>query len=460
MTDGILGSSFRDPSGFLFEREGILYRHVDASYAPHYDALMGSGLYRELTERGLLVPHELAEGVPSPAGEAHAILRPERVPFVSYPYEWAFSQLKDAALTTLRVQDCALRHGMTLKDASAYNVQFVRGRPVFIDTLSFETLREGRPWVGYRQFCQHFLAPLALMAYRDVGLSRLLRLHLDGIPLGLARSLLPLRAWLNVHLWLHVRLHARYQRRYEGDAGAMARARPATERSRLHLNAALRAAMERLDWKPEGTEWAAYYEGDSYSEKAADHKRRWIEAALDQAAPRRVWDLGANTGRFSRLASDRGIPTLAFDVDPACVERSYREARAAGEEHLLPLLLDLTNPSPALGFAHGERASLLERRSADLVMALALVHHLAIGNNVPLDRVAAYLAALGPRLLIEFVPRGDPKVDRLLATREDVFRDYTREGFERAFGLAYEIEAAEPLEDSERILYRMRRRAA
>ena len=191
MSDGALGASFRDPSGFVFEREGVIYRQINRSYAPHYEQLMHSGLYAELTGEHLLIPHEEAAGVTSESGDAHLTLRPERVAFISHPYEWSFSQLKDAALTTLRVQQTAMRFGMTLKDASAYNVQFHRGRPILIDTLSFEIYREGAPWVAYRQFCQHFLAPLALMAHRDPRLGRLLAVHLDGVPLDLARSLLP-----------------------------------------------------------------------------------------------------------------------------------------------------------------------------------------------------------------------------------------------------------------------------
>jgi hypothetical protein len=458
MTDGVLGASFRDPSGFVFERDGVLYRQINRSYGPHYDQLMSSGLYAELNGSGLLIPHEEVAKIDSPDGDPYLTIRPQRVAFVSYPYEWCFSQLRDAALATLRVQRAALRFGMTLKDASAYNIQFHEGRPTLIDTLSFEEYREGSPWVGYRQFCQHFLAPLALMAYRDVRLARLLRAHLDGVPLDLTRALLPARAWLNVHLLLHVRVHARYQSRYQADAEAAAKARPLSKRSFGNLLTALESAVSKLKWKPEGSEWADYGSGDSYSAASAEHKRALVSEYLEALAPREIWDLGANTGEFSRIASDRGIRTVAFDIDPACVERNYRQVRRDAETRLLPLVLDLANPSPALGWAHDERASLLERRSADAVMALALVHHLAIANNLPLPRVAAFFAELAESLIVEFVPKSDPKVRILLATRRDIFPDYAQEGFEAAFAPHFEIEAATPIADSERTLYRMRRR--
>jgi hypothetical protein len=419
---------------------------------------MGSGLYAELTRAGLLLPHEEVDAAPPLPQIAHRVLRPEALPFVSYPYEWCFSQLRDAALATLDVQRAALAHGMTLRDASAYNVQFLRGRPVFIDTLSFGRAAEGAPWVGYRQFCQHFLAPLALAARRDIRLLELLRIHLDGIPLDLAVALLPWRAWANVHLLVHLRVHARYQRRYAGDPQGAARARPMTRAAQENLITALAAATGRLRFDPAATPWVDYTEGDSYAAAALEHKRKIVEELLTEIAPGEVWDLGANTGEFSRIAAARGIRCVAFDADFACVEQCYRRGRRDGETLVLPLRLDLTNPSPDQGWAHEERASLAKRASADAVMALALVHHLAIANNVPLARIAAFFARLAPHAIVEFVPKSDPKVAVLLATREDVFPDYTEEGFEAAFRREYEIERKIPVEGSDRVLYRLRRR--
>jgi hypothetical protein len=215
VTGSALPSSFRDPSGFVFVRDGVLYRQVNRVHREHYDRLMASGLYERLATDGLLVPHEEDDAVPAAPDLAYKVLRPERVPFVSYPYEWCFGQLKAAALATLAIQRTALDFGMSLRDASAYNIQFLQGKPTHIDTLSFETLREGEPWVAYRQFCQHFLAPLVLSRYRDARLGQLSRVHLDGIPLDLATGLLPWRARLHPPLLLHLFLHARRQRRHE-----------------------------------------------------------------------------------------------------------------------------------------------------------------------------------------------------------------------------------------------------
>ena len=209
-------SSFRDPDGFLFAAGNILYRQVNLAYRNHYDRLMGSGLFQELGKKDLLISHTETDMARKFSHDAYKIIRPEVVPFISYPYEWCFDQLKDAALATLQIQKCALDFGMTLKDASAYNIQFFHGKPKLIDTLSFEIYKEGSPWIAYRQFCQHFLAPLALMSYRDVRLSQLMRIYIDGIPLDLASSLLPFRAFLRPSLWAHIRLHAGMQRRFAG----------------------------------------------------------------------------------------------------------------------------------------------------------------------------------------------------------------------------------------------------
>jgi len=453
-------SSFRDPSGFLFRREGELYRQVNRAYASDYDRLMQSGLYEELTRRRLLIPHQESAGEAQLPEIAYKVIRPEPVAFISYPYEWSFGQLKDAALTTRKIQKRALQHNMTLKDASAYNIQFHHGRPTLIDTLSFEAYQEGRPWVAYRQFCQHFLAPLALMAYRDVRLSQLLRVYIDGVPLDLAAEMLPRRAFLRLPLLMHIRLHAASQKRYAGEATTASQPAAAkmTRAALLGLIESLESGIQGLRWTPGGSAWNDYYDFHNYSEAGLEAKERLVEQFIERIQPKNVWDLGANTGRFSRVASRRKIPTIAFDIDPGAVEQNYRQCVAEKETCLLPLLADLTNPSPAIGWQNQERQSLLERGPADAVLALALVHHLAIANNTPLERVAEFFARAGRRLIIEFVPKSDSQVQKLLASREDIFPNYTREGFEAAFAQYFDVQAAEEVTDSERVLYLMARK--
>jgi ribosomal protein L11 methylase PrmA len=448
------GASFRDPSGFLFVRDGTLFRQVNQSYRATFDQLEQSGLYAELVEAGLLISHALADVAPAEPKAAALVLRPDPVAFISYPYEWSFSQLQDAALATLDLQQRALARGLSLKDASAYNIQFHRGRPLLIDTLSFEVYREGDPWVAYRQFCQHFLAPLALMSRRDIRLGQLLRLSIDGVSLDLAVRLLPWKARLNFGLLTHLYLHAAGQRRFAGAEVRTARGTRRVSRTGfLGLIDNLRRTVAGLRWDPGRTDWAEYETMHNYSPAALEAKRRLVAEYLERIRPSSLWDLGANTGAFSRVASGRGIATISFDVDPSAVETNYRGVRASGEANLLPLLIDLTNPSPAQGWHHAERLSLQQRGPADAVMALALVHHLAIGNNVPLPQVASFLADLGRWVIVEFVPKSDSQVKRLLAARDDIFSDYNVEGFERAFSGAFELRRHEPIAESERTLY-------
>ena len=458
MTDraAAVPGSFRDPSGFVFERDGRLFRQVNPVHSQHYDLLMSSGLYEALTGEGLLVPHREADE-PGFTGEAYRVLEPERIAFVSNPYEWCFGQLKAAALLTLRVQGLALDRGMSLRDASAFNVQFRGARPVLIDTLSFERVPQDRPWVAYRQFCQHFLAPLALMSYGDPRLNGLFRSFIDGVPLDLAIALLPRRARFRPSLQLHLFSHARSQARYQRRGGVpRGKDRTFSPRAFRGLLESLRSAVRALDWSPGRTTWSDYYKDrESYTDQAFEHKLELVEELVAKADPTDVWDLGGNVGVFARMASSRGVPTVCLELDPAAVELNYRKAVEDDDRTLLPLVMDLTNPSPGIGWEGRERPSLAERGPAELGMALALVHHLAVGNNVPLPRVASFLADLCRNLIVEFVPKEDPMVQEMLALREDVFPHYTREGFEQAFGERFRIERREEVRDSVRTLYLM-----
>ena len=364
-----LVSSFRDPGGFLFTREGVLYRQVNQVCAEDYTRLMDSGLYEKLVKAGLLIPHTESDTQPADDKWAFKVLCPEVVPFISYPYEWSFGQLQDAALVTLSIQKRALRLGMSLKDASAYNIQFYKGKPVLIDTLSFEIYKEGEPWVGYRQFCQHFLAPLALMAYRDVRLSQLLRVYIDGVPLDIASQLLPGRTRWNLGLSPHIHLHARAQKYFADVSVNDARGkRKMSKEALLGLIESLRSSIRKLEWKPGGTEWADYYSDNNYTGSAFEHKKVLVGDWLSKLAPKIIWDLGANTGVFSRIAAETGAYVISSDIDPAAVEANYRLVKESNQGDLLPLVLDLTNPSPSLGWENRERDSFLQRGPADVVL--------------------------------------------------------------------------------------------
>lgn len=454
-----LGASYRDPSGFIFLRDGVLYRQVNRRYSEHFAALHASGLYDALVEQGLLVAHERVDVEAARPEVAECVIRPERVPFISYPYEWCFGQLQAAAIATLDVQLLALEHDMVLKDASAFNIQFMGGRPVFIDTLSFEQYSEGEPWAAYRQFCEHFLAPLYLIRDVDPWLNRLSALTVDGVPLDIAARLLPRRTRLSPSTLIHIHLHARSVRQYGGrEVPEKVRRRGLSRKALINLIEGLRHTVAGMEWKAAGTEWADYETEHGYA--AADHteKHRHVADAIEAIQPKVAWDLGANTGDFSRIAREAGAFVVAADVDPAAVERNFRRVLADGETGIHPLCMDLRNPSPDLGWANGERESLAARSDADVVLALALVHHLAITGNVPLPAIADWLRQLAPHVVIEFVPKTDPQVGRLLVSREDVFTDYSVEGFEAAFDWHFDTVSRTPIGASGRILYHYERR--
>ncbi|HEX2195187.1 MAG TPA: SAM-dependent methyltransferase [Candidatus Limnocylindria bacterium] len=432
----------------------MLHRQVQEAFAADWAAFHERGLYASLVADGLLVEHEPAGLDLAAVPGAVAVIRPRELPLISYPYEWCFSQLREAALLTLELQRRALAAGMRLKDASAFNVQFDRGSPILIDTLSFAAADPAEPWPAYRQFCEHFLGPLALIAYRDPRCGLLLRDFIDGVPLDYAARLLPGRTRLRPGLLAHLHLHAGAQRRSAaaGPTAEHKRPRRMTALGQEALLDSLRRAVEGLRWQPSG-HWVQYGIQTSYTERGAASKREVVERLLATSSAKVVWDLGANVGTYSTVAAGEGRSVIAFDQDAASVERHWRTLSADARASVLPLVMDVANPSPALGWALEERRSLVDRGPADVILALALVHHLAIGNNVPLERVAAFFARLGRRAIVEFVPKEDPMTQHLLAARPDIFPGYTPDGFRAAFMRHFRILEEVPIEDSARSLF-------
>ncbi len=451
----IEASSFRDPSGMVFTRNGRLYRQINPCYREQYCKLMDGGLYAELTKAGMLIGHQVSteEGI---TNDAFLVIEPTNIPFISYPYEWAFGMLKDAALLTLSCHKKALAHGMILKDASAYNVQFLHGQPVLIDTLSFDIYQEGMPWIAYGQFCRHFIAPLLMMCNLDLQMSKLLRLYIDGIPLPLASKLLHGKGGFFAKQ--HIHWHAKAIMGHAEDGKSVSRTKQIylSKNNHIAMIDSIIRGIESLRLRKEKTEWSDYYAHTNYSQVASDAKEAIVRAYIKKIAPKMVWDLGANDGVYTKLASTDGMMAVAFDIDPLATERNYSLVKSENV-NILPLIIDLTNPSPAIGFANCERKSIAERGKPDCILALAIIHHLAISNNLPLPKIAEWLSSLADNLIIEFVPKEDSKVQVLLATRDDIFPNYSETGFENAFCKFFEIADKQLVSDSKRLLYRMKK---
>lgn len=445
-------ASFRDPSGYIFIRDRIFYRLVSYVYREDYRRLMDSGLYQVLVEQNLLVNHtetKLSGTFPN----KYKILKPRQLQFITYPYEWCASQLKDAALLTLRVQDLALKYGMTLKDASAYNIQFEGCRPVFIDTLSFTRYAHG-PWAGYAQFCRHFLYPLILMCYKDVRLAKLLLAFVDGIPLDLMFNLIPKRAYVNNRILFHFLTNGLSEKlsKYIHPATLQKHGQHITKQTLSALSQSLKKIITSLPTPKPTSFWSSYKKTDSYTSSAVKAKDQIVRRILTQLKPKVVWDVGANNGYYSNLVALAGAQVLSIDSDHGALEALYRNTELKSDQ-ITTLWTDLANPSPALGWGHSERASLVARRSADLTIVLALIHHLAIGNNVSLEAVAQFFQKISKNVLIEFIPKEDKQVKQLLTLREDIFSDYTKEGFAFAFGKYFQFVRSYPVAGSERIIY-------
>ena len=454
--------SFRDPDSRVFDGNGEILRALSSRGLEHWQRLAATEFFPRMQHSGKVVATERLEDPPEiqldGATPASAVLRHERVPFVSYPYEWPFSMLQDAALLELELLREALAEDMVLKDASPYNVQWRGSRAVFIDVGSFEPLGEGEPWVGYRQFCTLLLYPLMIQAYAGLPFQPWLRGSLEGIEPAQAGAVLSGRRRLRRGVLTHVALHARLERR-EADRDTRAELRRAGFRKEMiDANAAgLERLVRRLRWGASKTAWSDYGERSHYEREELERKDRFVRDACESRRFGLAWDLGCNDGRYSRIAAEQGAYVVAVDGDQASIEALYRDLRAQGEERILPLVMDLADPSPARGWRGRERAPLEQRGKPKLVLCLALVHHLSITANVPLAEVVAWLAGLGGVLVVEFADRNDPMVKRLLERKRDgAHPDYRLDHFERALAEHFEIERREQLGSGERTLFRAR----
>jgi SAM-dependent methyltransferase len=452
--------SFRDRTSRVFYVSGHIYRGLSSQAAEDWAALSATRFFRRYVSDGRIVP---TEAVDTPdgldvtqAGNWSAFLKHQAIPFVSYPYEWCFGMLKDAALLQIDLLLAALNENMTLKDASAFNFQWMGSKPVFIDIPSFERLKPGEPWAGYRQFCQLFLYPLMLQAYKDLPFQPWLRGCIDGIEPEQCRNLMSagdlLRPGVLVDVYLHAKAHSDYADTRRDIKSEMRSA--GFNKDLIVANVTrLKKVVGGLHWKRGKTEWSDYASVHSYTDQDYETKAEFVRKVVQSQHRHLVWDLGCNVGSFSKIAAENADNVVSIDADHLSIERLYQELKSKNDTKILPLIGNVADPSPDLGWRGLERRSLFKRGNPDLILCLALIHHMVISANVPLKEFVDWLAGLGGDLIIEFVTRQDPMVQTLLRNKVDNYADYDKEFFERCLQQAFDVAQQEMLKSGTRILY-------
>lgn len=443
-------SSFRDPSGYIYYEDNKVIRKINPIYFKEYNHLINSGLYDELVNNNLLIRHKEIK-----KSKEEILLEVEKIPYISYPYEWTFEELKEAALLTLKINKIALKYGMILKDASSYNIEFIGCKPIFIDTLSFMFYEENSPWGAYGQFTRHFIAPLVLMKYVDVRMNTLLKNNIDGIPLDLCSNILKNRG--GIISKIHIKLQNKSIKKHNNDGKKEVIKINISKKSIINMLDMINNQLSNLKLKEHKTEWMNYYDMSNYNEKAFNSKENIIKefCKIIKSNDNDIsFDLGSNDGRFSSLIEkELNNYVVSFDIDNNAVEYNYLKNK--NNDKILPLIMDFTNPSSGIGFSNIERKSFMDRGNANLTLVLAFIHHLVISNNLSFEMIADFLSKITKYLIIEFVPKEDSQVKLLLKTRNDIFNFYKIDTFKDEFSKYFNIILEEKIDNSKRTLFLM-----
>lgn len=446
-------ASFRDPSGYVYLENGIYKRCINPIYFKQFEALKERKIFQKLFQAGLLIKHkELYRS------EEEIIIEPEQISFTTYPYEWSFTQYKEAALLTLKIQKFCLKHGFSLKDASAFNVMFHKGRAVFIDTLSFDFYKENRPWRAYKQFIMHFLGPLVLAHYHGADSLRLMNSFIDGIPVGKISSLLPFKTKLNPFLYSNIHLLAKFEEKHSGDNQEYSKIKSLSKKGQINIITSLYNYIKKLELK-EDSEWGDYYNKINYSDGAFLQKSKIINEWIASIKANTLIDIGGNDGTFVRKISKSLDQALVCDIDNTAVDLNHLKVKKEDASNITPFVLDVLNPSPAIGFGNTERQSFIERIQQfepDITLALAVIHHMSLSGNIPFSMSAKFFASFSKYLIIEFPKREDSWVKRLLNTKGEFkshFNFYNVNDFEIQYGNYFNLVNKQPVLDSERIMY-------
>ncbi len=455
--------SYKDTAARVVLEDGTYYRIIFVSYRAEYDHLMQSGLYKTLIEKGLIITHQEVEQNKKAQHQEklYKKLRPHQIPFQSYPFEWSYGQWRKVMYAYLQINQIALAHGMILKDATPYNFYFEGGRAVLLDTSSFDFFKEGDAWMAYRQFCSEMLSPFALMHYNGPRWARITQSHLRGMPLNFVSKQLPLKSWLNMTCLLHIHMHGKYATT-ESDNSTLR----TTIKQKGFSKEKIRSLMKMLqstvvDWKqPYAFEkhWIDYYQKDIASDKYLENKeaiiKEWLAQLTNQNKLHSILDLGANTGRFSLIASDYAEKVIALEYDDICVDAIDKAIVNSKKNNNYCLRMDLAETTPNMGVLEKEYSSIYTRAKSSMVMGLALIHHLFISNQLSFYKIAQILDGFSEQyVIVEFIPFEDEKVQFLIKDKQRDYSDYTEEAFKEAIEKFFKIKERKQIEGSERILY-------
>ena len=446
-------ASFRDPSGYMFHDGEALRRVINPIYFPQYNKLKDSGFFKTLIKNNLLIPHEETS-----VSKDKVVITPEKIPFITNPYEWGFEQFKQAALLTLKIQKFALSKGFILKDASAYNVTFYKGRPVFIDTLSFDFYEEGTPWRAYKQFITHFFGPLVLAKYHGSEVFNMLEAYIDGIPVKMISSMLPRRTKLSSVIYPNIHLLAKMESKHSEDYKAETKIAKLSKKAQNNIIESLYNYISKLQLK-ESSEWGNYYTKTNYNEGAFKTKKDLIRNWVQPLNAQKLIDVGGNDGTFARTVQDLVKHIIVTDIDSNAVDFNQKQIQENKETNMLAFVCDVLQPAPGIGFNNTERKSLINRLkdyAPDVTMALALIHHITLSGNVPFEKSAEFFAKFSKNLIIEFPKREDSWVESLLVRKREFinhFDFYNQEEFERGYSQFFNLVKKEEVAGTKRVMY-------
>jgi SAM-dependent methyltransferase len=450
--------SYRDAAARVEKKETGYYRYIFYEYKAEYDYLMESGLYQELIQKELLIVHQEIE-LDTADPKVYKLLLPTQIPFQSYPFEWSYTQWRKAILAYLSINHIALKYGMILKDATPYNFYISGGKAVMFDTSSFMFFKENDNWIAYRQFCEEFLSPVALMHYNGAVWSKLTMANLRGMPLSFVSIQLPFKSWLNLTTLLHIHLHSKYSGNKQLEQKEKEKKKGFTLSKIKSLQKMIFNTISKWD-KPYQykSHWSTYYEDDIESPEYLEDKEATVRKWLDIIKPKSVLDLGANTGKFSFIAAEYAERVISLEGDGKCVDE-IEDKISKINRNVFTHIGDLANPSPNIGFLNSETESIYKRASSDMVLSLALVHHLYLSNSLSFEQISLIFSSFSNKyLIVEFIPISDNKVKLLTKDKSIKLTNYSEVDFTNALSSLFFIKEVISLKDSWRKLFLLEKR--